>query len=403
MPKIKFHNIPLSLQRRVRTHVAAKAHSFFAIVQPGFERIALGELKKAGIGNDHTIEHGGIAFSGKLPHCYAANIACRTITRVLLRISEFRVRRFAKLRELAGEIPWELFITPNHPISFSSAVHNSRLYHRDRIAQEFYRAIRARFTAFALNIPPRKEAEMCDSDIQTIFIRIVDDLCTVSLDSTGEPLYKRGYKIHTSDAPLRETAAAAILLEAGLEHTKLFIDPMAGSGTFSLEGGMIARNIPPSQNRRFTFELWPCYHPLTRTHFEKAIQSRIIPSGNTEFRLIVSDINPKALDAAHTNLKSAGLDDIASFHCKDFFSSDFIIPDETSVFIVLNPPYGKRLFNSMRARDIYKKIGEKLRTLHFVRYAIIVPGEEFERALSLPYIKSISFHNGGIAVKAILR
>lgn len=402
MPKIKFHNIPEPLQRRVRVHIAAKEHLFFAVVQPGLENTALFELRNAGIGKAHTHERGGVLFSGKVSECYRANMESRTITRVLLRISSFRARRFSKLRDLAGKIPWELFIVPQLPLSFSVTAHTSRLYHTGRIALECFRAISTRFAELGMNCPEWVENSTDEHMLQTVFIRIVDDVCTISIDSTGMPLYKRGYKMNISEAPLRETTAAAILLEAGIGDVSFFIDPMAGSGSFSLEAGMIACNIPPGLNRRFAFEHWPAYSILTRERLEKNLRLKILSPHQTTFRMLISDIDARTLDAARANIESAGLAPCASFRCMDFFSTDASIPADTSALIALNPPYGKRLMDPTRALHLYEKIGAKLRSLSPVRYAVIAPGEEFERALGLRAEKRIHFTHGGISVIALI-
>lgn len=382
--------------------MTAREHRFFAVVQPGFEKTALRELEEAGIGNDYSIEHGGINFTGKLPDCYLANLACRTATRVLLRIAEFRVRRFAKLRELAEKIPWELFLSSQIPLAFSITAHASRLFHTERIALECFRAIAARFAADGIPAPVRGNNESDENRLQTVFIRIADDLCTLSLDSTGAALYKRGFKLQATEAPLRETIAAAILLEAGCRETRLFIDPMAGSGTFSLEAGMIACNIPPGLGRRFSFEHWPAYRDAARRHIEKELGKKIILPDESTFRMMVSDIDRRVLESAQINLAAADLSEIAVFSHADFFSGNFAIPAHAEALLALNPPYGRRLMDPQDALRLYEKIGAKLRSMSPLRYAVIAPGIEFERALRVNPDKKIHFTHGGLPVAALI-
>ncbi len=401
MPKITFHNIPQSLQRRVRTHVGAQMHRFFAVVQPGFEHIAFRELNEAGIGTGHAVEHGGIHFSGKLSDCYRANIACRTITRVLLRIADFRVRRFAKLRELAGKIPWELFLTSDIPLTFSITAHASRLYHTDRIALECFRAVAACFASSGLSSPAWEKNASDENRLQTLYMRIADDLCTISLDSTGAPLYKRGFKLQTTEAPLRETTAAAILLEAGCKDATFFIDPMAGSGTFSLEAGMIALNIPPGLGRCFSFEYWPAYSESARRHIEKELRRKIISPHDTTFRMMVSDIDQRALESAQKNIAAAGLTDIVVFYQRDFISADLKIPAQAKALIALNPPYGRRLMDPRSSLLFYERIGAKLRSMSPLRYVVLAPNEKFEQALAIIPEKKIHFTHGGLQVVAL--
>ncbi|MCX7679586.1 MAG: hypothetical protein N2316_10255 [Spirochaetes bacterium] len=402
MSKIN-QTIPSFLHRRIRQHVQAKRHSFFAIVQPGFERISMQELINLHVGTNPRIEHGGIVFSGKLTDCYKANIASRTITRIIMRIAEFRARRFSKLRERAGSIPWELYITPTIPVNFSVSTRSSRLFHTERIALECYRAISARFASMRINCPDRENSMATNNCVQTIFIRLVDDVCTISIDSSGTPLYKRGYKLYTTDAPIRETIAAAILLEAGCENINLFFDPMSGSGTFSLEAAMIALKIAPGLNRRFAFEHWPAYSDASRKYIEKKLHQEMLSPLKTNFRMIVSDIDAQAVDIARKNLRQAGLETIATFYCRDFFSHSTSIPNTSNALVALNPPYGKRLLTEHRATQLYQKIAKTLRAIPLTRFALIIPHSVCEKSIDLFYSKCIPFRNGGIRVKAIIR
>jgi len=125
-----------ALEKRIRRHVTGREHAFFAVVQPGFEGTCLEEFASLGIGAQRRAVHGGVEFTGRLDQCYRANIESRTATRVLMRIAEFRSRRFAKLRDLAGRLPWELYLSPGIPVSFSVSSRGSRLYHTGRIETE---------------------------------------------------------------------------------------------------------------------------------------------------------------------------------------------------------------------------------------------------------------------------
>lgn len=400
-----------TLRKRIRRHVTGRQHAFFAAVHPGFESLAAEEIRDLGIDPSPRNVPGGVEFSGKLDACYRANIRSRTVTRILLRLAEFRARRFAKLRELAGDVPWELYLAPGTPVAFSTTAHESRLFHTGRIETEFRRAISARLAGAA---PPDDgspgpgpdfdEGGADPNAIHTVFIRLDDDLCTVSLDSTGEPLYKRGRRRDIEDAPLRENLAASLLLEAGIGRCGVLVDPMAGAGTFSMEAGLIALNIPPGLGRSFAFEKWPAYSAPAREHLAKLLGRSIKSADASSLSIICADIDEKAVATAQRNMERAGLGDIIKPRQADFFTEEFAIPARRATLVALNPPYGRRLGNADEALALYRRTGERLRAAYSgAGFVIIAPGRRFEKALGVAYDKRIAFSHGGIPVAALIR
>jgi putative N6-adenine-specific DNA methylase len=391
-----------ALHKRIRRHVTGREQRFFAVARPGFEHLALEELRDNGLSAGPTVLPGGVEFTGKLDACYRANLCCRTVTRVLMRLAEFRVKRFAKLRSLAGDIPWELYLSPGVPVALSAAAHGSRLFHTGRIETEFRRAITARFG------PPGTAPDFPDSpssgECHAVHIRLDEDLCTVSLDSSGEPLYKRGHRLHIEAAPLRETLAAALLMEAGIGRCGVLVDPMAGSGAFSLEAGLIALNIPPGLHRSFAFEKWPSFSAPAHAHLAKVLGAAVRPAGSSSIRIFCSDIDGNAVETARRNVERAGLGDIIAPRQADFLTDDIAIPEGVASLVALNPPYGKRMGSPGQAPELYKKIGERMRA----RYprsglAVIAAGKACEKALGLEFDRKIPFTHGGISVAALIR
>ncbi len=392
-----------SLAKRIRRHVSSREHRFFASVPPGFESTAANELRDMVIGANPVVLPGGVEFTGKLDACYRANISCRTAGRILMRIAEFRDRRFARLRKHAGDIPWELYLAPGTPVVFSTTSHESRLFHTGRIEIEFRRAVTARLAEAGFEaVFPDEGADL--SAVQRVFIRFDGDLCTVSIDSSGEALHRRGYKLHVEVAPLRENIAAALLLEAGIDRCDLLMDPMTGSGTFSLEAGLIALNRPPGLQRSFAFERWPAYSAAACGNIRRKLSDAVLQPEMRKFRIECLDLDPGAVETARTNITRAGLEGVIAPRAGDFFSiTNGTRPDER-VIIALNPPYGKRLGTVDTARELYAKIGNHIRS-HYPRsgFVIITPGRMFETALGLKYDKKVVFTHGGISTAALLR
>jgi putative N6-adenine-specific DNA methylase len=396
-----------SLQRRTRQHVNAQEHRFYAVVQPGFEKTAQNELRGIGIeASSHTNE-GGIEFNGRLDDCYRVNLCSRTISRLLMRLTSFKAKSFEKVKKRIQDFPWELYLCDDMPLSFSVSCHRSRLYHTGRLESEIAQRIRNRMESYGNEIVFYRGPDKF-TDSQVVFGRFENDICQISLDTSGDLLYRRkygeDYRGLSFRAPLRETIASLILLESRIFDYDIVMDPMCGSGTFSIESGMIFSNRYPGLNRGFAFERWPSFRRAAYNHqlkklFEKSISESLIH----EKRIICSDINSTAIDTARENIRISGLTDHIEIRKMDFLKETIPLPGDKRTLLVLNPPYGTRLKNSSVER-IYRGIGRKIRTdYNNCGYAIIVPGIEIEKALSLTYNRKVLFMNGGIRVSLLIK
>lgn len=402
-----------ALMRRVKRHVVGKRQRFFAVVKPGFEETAMRELLAIGIEPPLEIVPGGVGFVGKLESCYRANIASRTVTRILMRLTSFPAQHFETLRERVTAFPWELHLADGARVGFRVTAARSRLYHEGRIEEEFAAGISARMRQHELRVHFEAGADgEPGAGAQTVFVRFRKDQCKVSLDASGEALHKRGRRRFVTEASLRETIAAAILLESGWPEPDILIDPMCGAGTFAIEARGIAEGILPNANREFPFFTWPAFRSPAYEHMKKHLveQAR---SARVEARQVVAfDADRVAVETTRRNLAgtaSAGLDDSTVLHvgCADFLGADAgarypAFPVEARRLYVLNPPYGKRLRGG-DTRNVYREIGRVLKRRQPCGYAVIVPGLEIEKALSLGYDKKILFKNGGIPVSVLIR
>ncbi|WP_155318089.1 THUMP domain-containing class I SAM-dependent RNA methyltransferase [Desulfosarcina alkanivorans] len=205
---------------------------------------------------------GGVTFGGRFVDCQRANLYVRTATRVLMRIGSFLATNVRRLEKKSAGVPWELFLPPGILPEIKVRSRRSRLYHTDVISRALRQSMARR-----LGRPPGSSRP---DRPQTLFVRVVEDRYTLSLDSTGAPLYKRGLKSGPARAPLRETQAAAILMAAGYDPGRPLVDPLCGSGTFSLEAAMMAKRMAPGVKRDFAFMDWPAFRESRWAFFRRS-------------------------------------------------------------------------------------------------------------------------------------
>ncbi len=384
-----------ALKRRVKNHVIGREHSFFAVVQPGFEKRTASELSGLNISVKDEFIEGGVEFTGKLESCYMASLMSRTAGRIMMRIASFRSVNYFELERLIRSFPWELYISSSTRITFRISAEKSMIYHTGKLEEIFSFGINERLTGHGI----------LDDDAaytQTILIRNSHDLCTVSLDASGEFLYKRGSGKNINRAPLRETSAALILLEAGIKSYEQILDPMCGSGTFSLEAASILTKTPPALEREFPFMHWPCFKESAFSFLKNSLIKDIIPVEDVKQKILTSDIDSESVNITKSNIPEQ-FSSMLRPEVTDFFSLSADIIKDKKTLIVLNPPYGKRLEDGSE-KSIYKEIGEKIRKdFSSCGYAIIVPGYEKESVLGLKYDRKIPFMNGGIKAAVLFK
>ena len=387
-----------SIERRVRRHVKAPRHTFFAVVLPGFEGSALRELKNLMVDDIVHTHQGGITFRGKVEDCYRVNLCSRTITRVLLRIDRFKAFHFNQVYKRLKSIPWELYVSTGAVLEFRVSSAASKLYHTRRIQQEAAKAVGQRLSEAHED---NHSVNMENIETQAVYIRLEKNTCTISLDSTGDPLYKRGYKEYVTGAPLRETTAAALLMECNLDAVEMLVDPMCGSGTFSMESAMMLSGMLPGKKRDFTFFRWPVF---SRAAYEYISHDWDNSSKIISTRIMCSDMDQGAVDIAFKNIQSAGLDTMISVSKMNFFQERMRELPRDGVLCVMNPPYGKRLLQEGDIERIYERIGVVFREWYpGWGYLILFPDEKYLGITELDFQKKITFPHGGLRVTAIVK
>jgi len=395
-----------SFEKRIKRQIKGREHQFFAVVEPGFENVAMAEFKTVGVDSFENKTVGGFEFSCKMDFCYALNLASRTVTRILWRVHFFNALDFFSFNKKMNRFPWELYLYPNSKRIYKVTAHKSKLYHTVRIADEAESAIVNRlndiYDKSEIVYPENRNAE------QIVFIRIDHNHVTISLDTSGEPLYKRGRKKFVADAPLRETIATKILLESNFEKYDEIWDLMSGSGTFSIEAFEMINGILANGEREFPFFYWPSFREKSFLFLKKKIEvslSDLYKKVAGKMKIIAADIDEKNIEIIKNNFEHAGIEDGVVVMKNNFFDSTSSLKKEKNIkaLLVLNPPYGKRL-DVKEAISFYKNIMDKIKNDYFeCGYAIIIPSKNIKNLPSLKYDKKLRFKNGGIDVTLIIK
>ena len=355
----------------------------FAVVAPGLEGVCARELSRLGVA-DAEVVAGGIAFRGKLQTIYQANLWLRSASRVLVRFGEFRCRAFPDLYKQAARLPWGRFVRPGTPLSFRVSCRGSRLMHTARVAETLHAAAQK-----SLGTSVAAQA----STSQQVLVRIFDDQVTLSVDSSGELLHRRGYRRAVTKAPLRETLAAGILMLLDWQAEEPLADPMCGTGSFVLEAAMLAARRAPGLEREFAFMQWPGYRgglwQQLCTEARRQQQAVVSPLEGT-------DQDASAIDAARANLSRLDLEGLVCFRQRELADSP-VYPGIG--LVVCNPPYGRRLVPEESLLSFYRAFGQHVqRAYPGWRVALLCPESFLVNATRLPFDKVTALKNGGLQV-----
>jgi putative N6-adenine-specific DNA methylase len=331
-----------------------------------------------------------VSFLGDKALLYKANLWLRTALRILKPVTSFHAGNPDELYAAMKQIDWHTLIAPGQTIAIDATI-NSDAFRHSKFA--IYRAKDAICDYFTERGEKRPTVSVSGADI-LLNLHISDEDCTLSLDSSGEPLYKRGYKEQQTDAPISEVLAAGILLKAGWNGDRDLIDPMCGSGTFLIEAALIACNLPAGICRTdFGFEHWRLGdlafdEELWHTIYNDDSQERVF-----EHHIYGSDISKPAIDATTENVKSAGLSKYISLEVKDF--ETYESAPSKGCMMVCNPPYGRRLFTDVPT--FYKMMGRIMKRAFQDCEAWIISTEEepFSHIGLKPSLK-FSLNNGGL-------
>ncbi|ADK85337.1 rRNA (guanine-N(2)-)-methyltransferase [Desulfarculus baarsii DSM 2075] len=383
----------VNLQRRVKRHIQAPEHDFFAVTAPGLEDLCAAELANLGAAQTTSLA-GGVAFHGRLEAMLQANLWLRTAGRVLMRLADFRVRTWADLTRQAAAVPWELLLPADgSSLDVRVSLHESNLHHAGRVAEEIFWAAAKAMERQGLTAPVK--ALPGQDDALILQVRGVDRRASISLDTSGAHLHKRGYRQATAKAPLRETLAAALLMLCGYDGSRPLLDPMCGAGTLAIEAALMARALPPGLGRDFAFQRLAFHRPAAWAHLQKtaAANALAVPPAP----IFAGDRLKSGLELAQANAARAGVAQSIQWGQADFFERP--APTATAGLVVINPPYGKRLGSVSQAEQIVRRIGRHLAE-HYRgwRCGVVLYLPQWAELLGLEQIASLEVPHGGLKV-----
>jgi putative N6-adenine-specific DNA methylase len=315
----------------------------------GLEELLAKELTELGA-NDLQIGRRMVSFSGDKALLYKANFHCRTALRILKPIATFKAANPDEVYEQVKEIDWSNYIASKKTFAIDTVVYSQKFTHSKFVA---YRVKDAIVDWFEANDMRRPSVSVTNPDVQ-LHVHISHNDVTIALDSSGESLHKRGYRLEEGEAPLNEVLAAGMILKTGWHGERNFVDPMCGSGTLLIEAVLIALNIAPGVFRKkYAFEKWDDFD----ADLFETISSDDTHEKEFKFKAFGSDMSPKAIAITNANVKNAGLSKyIVTKICA---IQDLKDVPETGI-LVTNPPYGERL-NPRELMHSYSALGERLK------------------------------------------
>jgi len=388
---------------------AVPRFQIFATTAPGLESIAAGELKSLGVRGRQEV--GGVAIGGDLDRIYQANLWLRTASRVLVRLGEFHASTFYELVRRSKKLPWEDFLPETGAVEVRVTCRKSKLYHSDAVAERVLSAIASTASPklelkagiFESDDGESEEVEKArgtaQDSTQLFIVRIVNDQCEISADSSGELLHRRGYRKEIAKAPLRETLAAAMVLASGWDGKRgePLLDPMCGSGTIPIEAALIARGIAPGLERQFQFMRWPSFD---RDVWNELVDKARAGVTNPGPDIVGADRDAGAISAATHNAERAGMAGDIRFSAESLSGSIAKLENVAAGegWILTNPPYGVRVGEGTDLRDLYATLGKTLKTKRGWRLGLLTSDVALAGQMRLPLRPRFSTSNGGIPV-----
>jgi putative N6-adenine-specific DNA methylase len=355
----------------------------------GLEDILAEEITRLGV-TDYEKINRAVKFKGNIELLYKCNYLCRTAIKVLQPIEYFKVENEAQLYSRIKEINWRNYLTNKDTFAIDGTTSGTVFTHSKYVALKSKDAI-ADFFREKTGIRPSVDTENPDLRIN---IHIAENNCTVSLDSTGTPLTKRGYKLSQTLAPLSEVLAAGLILSSGWNKNQDLIDPMCGSGTIAIEAAMIAANIAPGKFRDFAFEKWKNFNGVSFRNIKtQAKENECEP----DIKIMAFDRDRDAIRISVENAKRAGVDKFIEFEAVNFFDNNRHFENS---LLLTNPPYGERLEEKSEMIDFYKNIGSKLKHYYENCQAWILSGNhEAIKFIGLKPSSKKNLFNGPIDCK----
>jgi 23S rRNA (guanine2445-N2)-methyltransferase / 23S rRNA (guanine2069-N7)-methyltransferase len=353
----------------------AERLALFATTARGTEDLLADELRELGARRIRQ-DRGGVRFMATLDEALRVCLWSRIAMRVLYPLGEFEAHGAEGLYEAAASVPWEDYLTPDYTFAVEATLKESEHSHSGFVALKVKDALVDRMRG---TLGARPDVSTRDPDVRVV-AHLARDRLSLSLDLCGEPLHRRGYRVRPTPAPLKETLAAALLRAASYTGEEALVDPMCGSGTLLIEGGLIARRRAPGIGRSFAVERWPHLGERARELLEDMRADARRNERKVPVPLRGFDKDPEALEAARRNVKAARLSEEIQIEEGDA-TKPFPVP-EGGGLVITNPPYGERIGSGGQKgmKAFYFKLGENLRALDGWRVFVLAGNPAFESA-----------------------
>ena len=360
----------------------------YTLISPcffGMEKMLVTEIKNLGFEIEKT-EDGRVTYKTGEDGIAKANMWLRCAERVNLKVAEFEARSFDELYENTKRINWSKYIPygAQFPVSKASSI-KSKLFSTTDVQSIVKKAIVDNLKKSYLESGRLKE----DKEKYPIYVFIHKNKVTLSIDTTGDALHKRGYREKANKAPIRETLAAGIMYLTPWKPGRTLVDPMCGSGTILIEAAMMGLNMAPGLNREFISEKWRTIDKKIWWNTRREAFDQM--NEDLDFKIYGYDIDPESIEIAKENAEIAGVADYIDFAVAD--ATEFK-SDEEYGFIVTNPPYGERLESEESVKLLYKELGYAFRRLKNWSYYLITSFEEFEYEFGQEATKKRKLYNG---------
>lgn len=381
MQAVFYHcTFPFGFQHKSLTKFTITIKTLF-----GLESVLAAELKALGVPEVQILNR-AVQFTGNQELLYKCNLHLRTALRVLKPIADFRANNERQLYEGVRGIRWSDYLSPDQTFAIDGTSNSEVFRHSKFIALKAKDAIADQFRE---RYGRRPSVNTAHPDLR-INLHIADRKCTLSLDSSGLHLDRRGYRLARAEAPINEVLAAGILLLTGWNGQTELIDPMCGSGTFAIEAALMAQGIPPGRGRSFIFERWSDFDAAGWKKIKLEAQRQITPFRGS---ILASDLDGNTLKMAIENAERAGVRKIIDFKKQDFLQSG--APGQSGI-VVMNPPYGERLAVE-KIKVLYSEIGTRLKHHYAGCDAWIISSDiEALKFVGLWPSRKIQLYNGSL-------
>jgi putative N6-adenine-specific DNA methylase len=369
---------------------------FFAVCAPGLEPLLHAEVRALRLARSES-QVGGVHFEGTLRDAWRANLHLRTAVRVLWRVGRFEAPSEQALYDGVRALEWERFVSCGGTLAVSAHVKDSKLRHSAYVAQKTKDAIADRFR----DREGRRPSVDKESPDLLVHVHLSHDRSTVSIDTSGESLHKRGWRRFQGRAPLAETLAAAVVLWSGWDRRSPLIDPFCGSGTILIEAGLLAAGVPPGIFRPlFAFERLPDHDARAWEVLREEARGAVRASP----KLILRgwDADPQAVSGARENVRAAGLEDLVDIEVEASEAAAIEYRRGWNAWIVTNPPYGKRVGSERDLESLLARFAATLRSRCGGYHLTLLSGSEAStRALGFEAAERRRFINGALECELV--